>query len=83
MRTTPFIAATYGPSAPKSVVIVRIGGFMARLPGAAGHQAVDDSNRAVILEEIPPLGVNWPTTVIRRGRQAATRSSRITLIECS
>ena len=38
---------------------------------------------AVILEEIPPRGVNWPTTVIERGEQAATRSSRITLITCS
>ena len=31
----------------------------------------------------PPAGLNWPITRIRRGWHAATRSSRIVLIECS
>ena len=37
----------------------------------------DFEYEAVTVVEIPPLGVKSPTTVIRRGEHAATRSSRI------
>src|SRR5262249_5057857 len=67
-------------------------GDVARLEGVEIQRTVDrDAKRiahglmysAVTVVEIPPRAVKSPTTVIRRGAQAATRSSRIWLVAAS
>ena len=49
-------------------------------PDPAAHRA---ANSAVTEVVMPPRAVKSPTTVIRRGRQAATRSSRMRLVAAS